>query len=222
MCGRFTLSASAKRLQELFPLFEFPEIPPRYNIAPTQQVLAVRQEDHAKPNTAWLRWGLIPSWAKEKKIGASLINARADSVAVKPAFRAAFTRRRCLVLADGFYEWQKAANNGPKQPFHIRLGDGQPFAFAGLWETWSGEETPIESCTVITTDANDLVRPLHDRMPVILNPRDFSRWLDPSLSDPGVLQEMLRPFPSEPMTAVAVGTYVNNTRNEGAECLTPV
>jgi putative SOS response-associated peptidase YedK len=222
MCGRFTLSASAQRLQEFFPLFEIPDIAPRYNIAPTQQILAIRQEADAKPRVTFLRWGLIPSWAKEKKIGASLINARADTVAGKPAFRAAFKRRRCLILADGFYEWQKGAKKGPKQPFHIRLKDGRPFAFAGLWEHWNGEEPAIESGTIITTDANDVVRLLHDRMPVILDPRDYARWLDPGASDPGVLQEMLRPYPADQMTTVPVGQYVNNARNEGADCLAKV
>jgi putative SOS response-associated peptidase YedK len=164
-----------------------------------------------------MRWGLIPSWAKERKIAASLINARADSVADKPSFRNAFKRRRCLILADGFYEWRKGTT--PKQPFHIRKKDGEPFAFAGLWETWSGEQPPVESCTIITTDANDAVRPLHDRMPVILEPRDYARWLDLASADPGVLQEMLRPYPAEQMMTVAVSTFVNNARNEGAECL---
>ena len=217
MCGRFTLTASAQRLQEVFPLFEIPDAPPRYNIAPTQQILVVRQEDNTKPRAAFLRWGLIPSWAKDKKIAASLINARADTVASKPAFRAAFKRRRCLVLADGFYEWQKGTK--PKQPYHIRMTDARPFAFAGLWEHWSGEEPTIDSCTIITTDANDALRPLHDRMPVILGPSDYARWLDPAVADPGVLQEMLRPYAAEQMTAGPVGTYVNNARNEGADCL---
>jgi putative SOS response-associated peptidase YedK len=214
MCGRFTLSANAQRLKDFFPLYEIPEIQPRFNIAPTQQVLTVRQEENAKPQAAFLRWGLIPSWATDKKIGASLINARADTVATKPSFRSAFKRRRCLILADGFYEWRKG--DKPKQPFHIRLSDGQAFAFAGLWEHWKGEEPAIDSCTIITTDANDVVRPLHDRMPVILDPRDYARWLDPACADPGVLQEMLRPYAPEQMTAVPVSPYVNSARNEGA------
>src|ERR1700682_5372401 len=144
MCGRFTLTASYEKLQQIFPLFEIPETQPRYNIAPTQQILAVRQEENARPRGAWLRWGLIPSWAKDKKIGASLINARADTVAGKPAFRSAFKRRRCLVLADSFYEWQKATKDAPKQPFHIRRCDDEPFAFAGLWEHWKGEEPAVD------------------------------------------------------------------------------
>jgi putative SOS response-associated peptidase YedK len=220
MCGRFTLSANKQRLKATFPMFDLIDIPPRYNIAPTQQVLAVRQEDAERPKGTMMRWGLIPSWAKEKKISASLINARSDSVADKPSFRNAFKRRRCLILTDGFYEWRKGTT--PKQPFHIRRKDGEPFAFAGLWERWTGEEPPIESCTIITTDANDVIRPLHDRMPVILESRDYVRWLDPTVSDPGVLQEMLRPYAPEQMTTVPVNTFVNNARNEGAECLAAV
>jgi putative SOS response-associated peptidase YedK len=200
-------------------MFELLESQRRFNIAPTQTVLAVKQEPGDKPRSAFLRWGLIPSWAKDKKIGASLINARSDGVASKPSFRAAFKRRRCLVLADGFYEWNKGPT--PKQPFHIRMRDGSPLAFAGLWEHWSVEEPAVESCTIITTDANDVLRPLHDRMPVILDPRDYGRWLDPANADPGVLQEMLRPYPPEHMTAVALSTYVNNARNEGEKCLAP-
>jgi len=219
MCGRFKLSANRQRLKDTFPLWEFPDLTARFNIAPTQPVLAVRQEDNAKPQGAFLRWGLIPSWAKDMKLSASLINARADSVATKPSFRNAFKRRRCLILADGFYEWRQGTK--PKQPFHIRRSDGQPFAFAGLWERWAGEQ-PIDSCTIITTDANDVVRPVHDRMPVILEPRDYARWLDPTSADPGVLQEMLRPYPPELMATDAVSTFVNNARNEGEECLATV
>ena len=221
MCGRFTLSVNAQRLQEFFPLFEVPETQPRFNIAPTQMVLAVRQEENAQPQASLLRWGLIPSWAKDKKIGASLINARADTVAVKAAFRAAFKRRRCLILADGFYEWRRGEKKTAKQPFHIRLGDGRPFAIAGLWETWSNEQPAIESCTIITTEANDVVGQVHHRMPVILDPRDYARWLDPANADPAVVQEMLRPYPPEQMAATAVGTFVNNARNEGSNCLAP-
>jgi putative SOS response-associated peptidase YedK len=217
MCGRYTLSANKQRLKDTFLLWEFPDLTARYNIAPTQAILAVKQEENSPPKATMLRWGLIPSWAKDRKIAASLINARADTVATKPSFRTAFKRRRCLIAADGFYEWRKGTT--PKQPFHIRRCDGQPFAFAGLWESWHGDEQPIESCTIITTDANDVVRPLHDRMPAILAPRDYARWLDPVCSDPAVLQKMLRPYPAALMTTVPVSTFVNNAQNEGVECL---
>ncbi len=205
-------------------MFDFPAATmPRFNIAPTQTVLAVRQEKDAdNPQGIFLRWGLIPSWSKDKKMAASLINARADTVAEKPVFRAAFKRRRCLVLADGFYEWKKgAAKKAPKQPFHIRFKDERPFAFAGLWEFWKGEDEPepIESCTIITTDANETLAPLHDRMPVILEPRDYLRWLDPEPKDPAELKELLRPYAAKEMEAVAVNPIVNNSRNEGEQCL---
>jgi putative SOS response-associated peptidase YedK len=221
MCGRFTLTATAQRLQAAFPLFDIPELPPCFNVAPTHLVAAVRQATpETKPAFCQLRWGLIPFWAEDKKIGASLINARADSVATKPAFRDAFKRRRCLVLADGFYEWQTLGKKD-KRPYHLRLKHERPFAFAGLWDTWKGDETPLESCTIITTDANDLVRPLHDRMPVILSPRDYTRWLDPTPCDPQVLQEMLQPLPAQEMAMTALAPHVNNVRSQGPECLEP-
>ena len=218
MCGRFTLTASAEKLQEFFPLFDVPALLPRYNIAPTQMVAALRQLPEDKPQFCQLRWGLIPSWAKDKKIGASLINARADTVATKPAFRAAFKRRRCLILADGFYEWRTMAKK-VKQPYHIHLRDRRPFAFAGLWETWQGEDQPLESCTIITTEANELIQTLHVRMPVILAPKFYSPWLDPAPKDPGIWQELLQPFPAEEMALDAVSTTVNNVRNQGPDCL---
>lgn len=226
MCGRFTLSANAQRLRDSFPLFEIPDFAPRFNIAPTQQILVVKQDDGQAARGAFMRWGLIPSWAKDMKIGASLINARADTVASKPAFRAAFKRRRCLVLADGFYEWHKnmagQGTKAPKQPFHIRMRDARPYAFAGLWERWAGAEPAIESCSIITTDANEILQPLHDRMPVILDQRDHARWLDPGFGDPGVLSEMLHPFPADQMIATPVSNFVNNARNEGPDCLAEV
>lgn len=222
MCGRFTLTARTEKLKEFFPLCDFPEITPRYNIAPTQKVLAVRQREACGAEALELRWGLIPSWARDTKLAATMINARCDSVADKPAFRAAFKKRRCLVLADGFYEWKKGeSKKAPKQPYHIRMRDFRPFAFAGLWEFWKGPDAaePIESCTILTTDANDIVRPLHDRMPVILDPRDHARWIDPTPRDPAELLEMLRPCSPADMLAVPVSTTVNNARNEGPECL---
>ncbi len=139
-----------------------------------------------------------------------------------PASRASELRssgRRCLILADGFYEWQKAVGKGPNQPFYIRMKDEHPFTFAGLWEHWQGPDGAIDSCTIITTDANDVLKPLHHRMPVILGPKDYERWLDPAFADPGVLQEMLGPYPANEMAAIPVSTYVNNPRNDGEQCL---
>lgn len=217
MCGRFNLRANSATLKEVFPLLEIPELTPRYNIAPTQSVAAVRLDDHGQ-RVDMLRWGLIPFWAEDKKIGYKLINARADSVASKPAFRSAFRKRRCLVLADGFYEWQKT--DGKKQPYCIGRSDGRPFAFAGLWEHWDKGE-PINSCTIITTDANDVVRPLHDRMPAILLPTDFDRWLDPT-AGAEELQSLLRPLAAELTRAYPVSTHVNNVKNDDPRCLEPL
>lgn len=217
MCGRYTLRASPQQLREWFDLFREPEWEPRYNIAPSQQVLAIRFDEHATPREpVLLTWGLIPSWADDVKIGNRMINARADTVAAKPAFRAAFKRRRCLIPADGFYEWQKV--DGGKQPFHIRLRSGEPFAFAGLWERWNKGPEPIESCTIITTEANETMQDLHDRMPVILPKDAYDHWLDPQ-QDAVTLIGLLQPYASEPMTAVPVSKMVNNPRNDVPECL---
>jgi putative SOS response-associated peptidase YedK len=178
MCGRYTLAESPRKLAKRFDVPETPDLPfdgQRYNIAPTQQVPIVRQKDK-KLEMVLAKWGLIPSWAKDMKIGNQLINARADTVATKPSFRSAFKSRRCLIPADGFYEWRKTEDG--KQPFHIRMKDKEPFAFAGLWERWRPEEgEPVESCTIITTDANELMGPIHNRMPVILAPEDYATWL---------------------------------------------
>lgn len=221
MCGRFTLTAPKEMLKQIFPLVDFPDMPPHYNIAPTQMVLALRQLPRStRPECVSLRWGLVPAWAEEVKAGPPMINARAESVADKPAFRAAFRQRRCLVLADGFYEWQKT--EGRKQPYFIRMKDAKPFAFAGLWERWHRGEQPVESCTILTTDANDLMRPLHDRMPVIIEPASYPRWLDPSCHDDAAVKDLLRPFPSEQLTAFPVGTQVNNARFDEPSCIQPL
>ncbi len=178
MCGRFTLTDPDQDLAVQFNLPDIPDMQPRYNIAPTQPVAAVRVSPASMVREmALLHWGLIPFWAKDRKIGNRMINARSETVAEKPAFRAAFKRRRCLVAADGFYEWQK--QDGGKQPYYIRRHDGRPFAIAGLWESWKSEdEAVIESCTLLTTTPNELIRPLHNRMPVILHPKDYDLWLD--------------------------------------------
>lgn len=170
---------------------------------------------------ALFHWGLIPSWAKDKKIAYSTINARGDTVADKPAFRSAFKSRRCLILADGYYEW--ITEGKKKLPLHYHRRDGRPFAFAGLWETWHGppphDGPPLESCTIITTDANDLAATVHDRMPAILHERDYDLWLDPAMTDKERLQAPIRPYPAEEMTAERVSTLVNSVKNEGPECL---
>ncbi len=231
MCGRFTLAVSPQAVAEAIGLFDglAPELPPRFNIAPTQFVLALRQTDPtAKPVYVPLRWGLIPSWAEDMKIAHRLINARAEGIAEKPSFRAAFKRRRCLIVIDGFYEWRTPAaaasattKKSPKQPFHIHRPDRRPFAFAGLWEHWAKGDAPLETCTIITTNANNVMKPLHDRMPVILDARDFARWLAPEPQDPALLLELLKPCPDEWLTCEPVSTVVNNPRHEGPECLQP-
>jgi putative SOS response-associated peptidase YedK len=204
-------------LHELVPIFEHAELFPRYNIAPTQEVLAVRQPDASGPEAAWLRWGLVPSWSHAPHGG--MINARAETLARQPSFRAAFRKRRCLVLADGFYEWK--ATNGGKQPYYLRLADGSPFAFAGISERAEVDGKHLESCAIVTTDANELVRPLHDRMPVILAREDFSLWLDPNRHGDAELQALLRPFPSSAMTAYPVSTRVNSPRHDAPDCIEP-
>jgi len=213
MCGRFTLSQPAETLAELFQLSAVPPLEPQYNIAPTQQVAAVLVDPGTNTRQLkWLHWGLIPAWSKDTKMGARLINARAETVREKPAFRAAFKQRRCLVVADGFYEWQQLL--GKKQPNYVRMQNGQPFAFAGLWEHWQGaSHHVIDSCTILTTEPNELLRPIHNRMPVILKPQDYNLWLDPAVQQPELLQPLLRPYPSEAMTAFPVSPQVNNPTN---------
>jgi putative SOS response-associated peptidase YedK len=227
MCGRFTLRAPAHAIEEAFGLFEglSPDLPRRFNIAPTQTVLALRHSEGAMaPAYCSLRWGLIPSWAKEKTIAHRLINARSEGIETTPSFRTAFKRRRCLILADGFYEWQATADTKPKsktpkQPFHIHFPDQRPFAFAGLWEQWLKEETPLETCTIITTTANQTLQSLHDRMPVILDRADYMRWLNPDPQDATVLLELLHPCPDDWLVRESANPIVNNPRNEGPECL---
>lgn len=200
-------------------MFDLEPLQPRFNIAPTQPVAVVRFGPGAR-QLAWLKWGLVPSWARDASIGNRLINARAESVADKPAFRTAFRRRRCLVLADGFYEWRRTG--AKKQPFFIRLRDDRPFAFAGLWESWEGaDHSSLETCTILTTGPNELMKPIHDRMPVILASDDYEHWLDPAVQEPEQLAPLLRPYPSDAMLALAVGTHVNNPRNDGPECIVP-
>jgi putative SOS response-associated peptidase YedK len=199
--------------------------PPRYNIAPTQDVAIVRRTAQGpQRELAFVRWGLVPHWASDISIGARLINARADTVGIKPAFRIALAQRRCLVLADGYYEWQKIGRG--KRAYHIRLADGRPFALAGLWETWRGPNKDaaggLETCTIITTDASPQTRTIHDRMPVILDPADYEQWLDPGITDAAREEPLLHPYEAADLVAVEVGSHVNNARHEGPECLADV
>ncbi|MDB4533832.1 SOS response-associated peptidase [Vicingaceae bacterium] len=220
MCGRFTLRTSPAAMIDLFEGISFDDITPRYNIAPTQTVAAVRDNKDSKRELAFLRWGLIPSWAKDKKIGNRMINARGETVAEKPSFRAAFKRRRCLILADGFYEWKKTTDG--KVPHYVTMKNDRPFCFAGLWEYWNKADEPIESCTVITTSANELMEPIHDRMPVILSEDNFDMWLDPGFEGQDQLQSLIAAYPAEQMQAVPVSTHVNKPVNDDATCILPV
>ncbi len=209
-------------IAEHFALFELSPFSPRFNIAPSQPVAVVRlaPQPSTQRELAWLRWGLIPSWAKDPTIGNRMINARAETVAEKPAYRAAMRRRRCLLPADGFYEWQKVGRT--KRPHFIRMKDDRPFALAGLWETWEGpDHSRIESCTVLTTEPNELVRLIHDRMPVILDPTDYEPWLDPTMQNMDELVPLLHPYPSDRMKADAVSTLVNSPANDEPRCIEP-
>ena len=221
MCGRFSLGATV-RVGQLFDVPDWPDVPPRYNIAPSQDVPAVVQlRETAHRQFRPLRWGLVPSWAKDRTIGARLINARAETVAAKPAFRGLLREHRCLVLADGFYEWQLRGRR--KQPWYVRMRDNRPFAFAGLWDRWHPVEgDQLETCTIVTTEANAVVRPIHDRMPVILPSTDYGLWLDPGFQEVERLTAALRPYPPDEMTAYPVSTRVNNAAYDDPECVAPL
>jgi len=214
MCGRFTMHTPLDRLQRLFPGWKiFEGIGARYNIAPMQEVLAARNDGRRVIEP--LRWGLIPFWAKDPAIGSRMINARVETVAERPAFRGALRRRRCLVLADGYYEWQKSGRG--KIPFYITMKSGEPFA--GLWESWGPEEHPLRSCTIIVGPANHVTAPIHDRMPVVLHREDYAAWLAPEEQKPENLLPMLQPYPSEEMRAWPVSTAVNSPRNDAPELI---
>lgn len=219
MCGRYAFYSPAESVKRIFALDELPELPARYNIAPTQEVAAVRAAEEGRRKLALLHWGLVPRWAKERAIGNRMINARAESVAVKPAFRDAFRKRRCLVLADGWYEWQVAP--GGKQPWFIRRKDAKPFGFAGLWERWKdpADGAMLESCTIVTTDASPSIRKIDDRMPVVLADTDWDRWLDTAYFETDKLQELLRPFDPDALEAWTVSREVNAPKNEGPELI---
>jgi putative SOS response-associated peptidase YedK len=222
MCGRFTISFDLADLSDELGLGELPiDWEPRYNVAPSQPVLAAT--DAATRKAEWLRWGLIPSWSTDASIGNKLINARAETLAEKPSFRTAFQKRRCLIFADGFYEWQKpASGKGKSQPFYFHRKDGRPFAFAGLWEIWQpGDDAELlRTCTIITTSANEVVAPVHERMPVMLAKDDAWSWV---AGGPGVdLIRLLAPFKAELMEAYLVGPYVSNAGYESAQCKEPV
>ncbi|WP_078393864.1 SOS response-associated peptidase [Shouchella patagoniensis] len=217
MCGRFTLYSSPQELQDEFGL-PIPDYEPSYNIAPTQQVLAfVANNEETK--AGFLHWGLIPFWAKEKKIGSKMINARAETIDEKPAFKNLLKRKRCLIPANSFYEWKREDDS--KHPFIIHLTNSKLLTFAGLWDRWIDPATnnTISSCTIITTSPNDFMSSLHDRMPVILDEGNRQAWLDPSIDDPAQIKSMLLPYNRTHMTAHEVSKAVNNPRNNGAHLI---
>jgi putative SOS response-associated peptidase YedK len=220
MCGRFVQYSDPGIYASCFDAEAFPAAAPRYNVAPTQPVLVVRKTDERRELVP-LRWGLIPSWSKGPESGYSMINARAETVASKPAYRNAFKYRRCLIPTEGFYEWRKEGR--AKTPFLIRRADGEPFGMAGLWERWRGTEgETIESCTIIVTEANAVVQELHDRMPVILAPEDYAAWLDPENKDADGLRRMLRPADPAPWMLREVSRKVNSPKNDSPELIEPV
>ena len=231
MCGRFTQFAVTKVAKAL--QLEIIDLLPRYNVAPSQPVAAIVQMPETdRRSWLWLRWGLIPSWAKDPAIGTSttlsnhykLINARSETVAEKPSFRYAFKHRRCLIPTNGFYEWQRLeGKKGKKQPYFIGLQNDDPFTLAGLWERWESKEgDTLETCTILTTEANELVSPIHDRMPVILQPQDYDRWLDPNFKQNDKLQGLLKPYAAAAMKAYPVSIMVNSPKNDRPECSLPL
>ncbi|MBV9942703.1 MAG: SOS response-associated peptidase [Solirubrobacterales bacterium] len=222
MCGRYTLAApDPAQVRARFPIDEVVEVRRRYNVAPGDDVLAVTTDREGTPRGELLRWGLVPAWAKQPATGLRMINARVETVADRPAFRRAFERYRCLIVADGFYEWRRLAA-GPKQAFHITRTDGAPFAFAGLWSIWHGDDGQrLRTCTILTTAAGPAIAPLHDRMPVILAPDAEAAWLDASPSAER-LRELLVGLGPREVALRPVGPAVNDARYDGPECLAPL
>ncbi|MCH9002319.1 MAG: SOS response-associated peptidase [Planctomycetes bacterium] len=218
MCGRFTLISPGEVLAEFFELVDTPDIEPRYNIAPTQAVGVVRRDRDIR-RFDLMHWGLIPSWAKDPTIGNRMINARSETAATKPSFRSAVKYRRCLLPTDGFYEWKAIAGQKRKQPYYIRMVDGRPFAFAGLWEHWEGPDgAAIDSCTILTTEPNEMMADIHNRMPVILDQVDFNDWLDLSQQDPAALEPLLAGYQG-PLQIDPVSRLVNSPKNDSPRCI---
>lgn len=221
MCGRFTLTADPNDLREAFPWLNIPEAPaPRYNVAPSQPVAVIPND--GKNQMDYFVWGLIPPWAKDPSIGNRMINARAETLTEKPSFRTAFRRRRCLIPADGFFEWKQDAGSKSKTPMYIQLKSGKPFALAGLWERWDSKDgSTIFSCTIITTQPNELMQSIHNRMPVILPSNTYTQWLDPGEPNLSFLSGLLQPYPAEELIAYPVSRLVNSPANDLPACIEP-
>ncbi len=221
MCGRFTLTVDPADLKEQYRGASFPgKFAPRYNIAPSQAVLAIPND--GKNAADFFLWGLIPSWAKDASIGNRMINARGETLAEKPSYRGVYKYKRCLIPADGFYEWKSQPGTKTKIPYFIHMKDGKPFAFAGLWDEWrAADGSPLRTCTIITTSPNPLMASIHDRMPVIVKPENYAEWLDEAPRSPDSLQHLIAAFPAEAMEAYPVSALVNIPSNDRAECLQP-
>lgn len=223
MCGRFALARAPEALQADFDLVATPSHPPRYNIAPATPILAIRAPGGQR-RADLLHWGLIPHWAKQSKLGYATINARAETAATAPSFRVPLRRRRCLIPADGFYEWQTRPGSKVKQPYYIARADGAPLAMAGLWDQWRDPQgtTVIESCSILVTAADPRLAPIHPRMPVLLDPDAFAAWLDPAPREPHQLQPLLRPYPGERLRICPVSRRVGNPRQDDPGLIEPI
>ncbi len=212
MCGRYTVTATPEVLRALFGYVERPNFPPRYNVAPTQPIAIVRLMN-GKRQFALVRWGLLPSWVKDPKAFSLLINARGETVNEKPAYKAAMKRRRCLIPADGFYEWKAVGDR--KQPYYVRAKSGVPLAFAGLWETWTGPNgEELETVAIVTTQANRTLAPIHDRMPSVIAPEQFNLWLGGPDEDTAAASTLIRPAPDDLLEAIPVSSDVNRVAND--------
>lgn len=222
MCGRINLRTSPAELAEFFELFREPVWAPRYNLGPMQQILIVRHQPEGTRLAEPVQWGLVPIWAKDPAIGSKMNNARSETITEKPAFRSVFRKRRCLIPASGFYEWQQTVGK-TKQPWHIFRADGTPLIFAGLWDHWQAVDGAVlESCAVVTTEANQFMSEIHTRMPVILSKEMARLWIDQSDIEPAALTELMLPCPDDWLAKTPVSTLVNNVRNESPECIQPV
>lgn len=218
MCGRYSLTTEAETLAEHFQVLRPIRFQPSYNIAPGQKILNIVELDDGSRKAVNLFWGLVPSWSKDSKYSAHLINARMETIREKPSFRSAFKHRRCLIPADGFYEWER--RNG-KQAFHIHRKDRKPFAFAGLWEQWQHDTETLYSCTIITNAANDLMQPIHERMPVIIAPEHYHDWLNKTANADEAYGLLNNPAYTD-MTTTQVGDWVNNPRHDDSRCIAPI
>ena len=221
MCGRFVLTTTSEQIRQSFGVSDVPSIAPRYNIAPTQDIVAICQNGDGYRHVRTFRWGLIPHWSKDAASGDKMINARSETVHDKPSFRQPIRFHRCLVPASGFVEWQRQPD-GSKQPFYIQRKDGKLLAMAGIWDTWKGPDHVIASCSILTTTANSLVARLHDRMPVLLSPSEYDQWLDRSITDPQQLNGMYAPYPADPLQAIPISALINNPRHDSPDCLEPL